>query len=57
MGFDQSKSDAEKNSERIWLRVSPTLKAAIEAKAKADRRELAAWARMSLEKAVERKKP
>lgn len=48
--------DDERKTERVWLRLGPELKKKIEERARADRRELAEWARLQLEKAVDRKR-
>jgi predicted HicB family RNase H-like nuclease len=49
-----SKHDREKKTERVWLRVGPSLKALLEERAQSDRRELAEWIRLRLERMVER---
>jgi hypothetical protein len=41
--------DDERKTERFWLRCGPTFKADIERAAKADRRDVAEWARLQLE--------
>ena len=46
--------DREKKTERIWLKVGPTLKAHLQESADADRRDLAEWVRLKLEREAKR---
>lgn len=46
----------ERNGERVWLRVGPTLKADMEEEARADNRDLSEWARLQLQRLMESKR-
>ena len=50
--------DQERKTERLFVRVGPGLKSLLEERAREDRRELADWCRLALERAAaaERKK-
>lgn len=45
----------ERKTERVVLRVGPTMKKRLEESAKHDRRDVADWARLELERALGRK--
>jgi hypothetical protein len=49
--------DAEKKTERVEFKAGPKMKAELERRAKQDRRPVAEWVRIRLERVLESKKP
>lgn len=45
----------EKKTERVVMRVGPTMKALLEQRAREDHRDVAEWARLQLERAAEKR--